>query len=273
MKTITFIFTFFVLIGFACSTPSKEDKNQTDTAKQAITDTNPSPDTSTFAGKLEQAHHKNDFLSKEAIAFDIVLSFGGQEVLNAKMTLLTNSTKGLMELKDGNKIFYEGSKVFHSPQMKNTKGVRFSAFTWSYFFLFPYKLTDPGTQWLEYENDSLNGKTYLSEKLTFGEGIGDSPEDWYIVYANPETQLIEVASYIVTLNKSKEEAEEDPHAIQYHNYKTIEGVPFATEWTFWEWSADKGLGKQLGAATLSNISFQNVEEKTFMPPADFVEAE
>jgi hypothetical protein len=43
-----------------------------------------------------------------------------------------------------------------------------------------------------YENKEKkkDHENYLSEKLTFLER-GDAPDDWYVVYANKETHLIE----------------------------------------------------------------------------------
>lgn len=222
-----------------------------------------------FVEKIEQAHQKEKFLSKEAIQFNIKLDFGGKERLNAKMTLLTNSTKGILELKDGAKIIFNQDKVFYSPDVPNEKSVRFDAYTWGYFFLYPSKLSDPGTKWNAYDNKEADHNNYNTQKLTFESGTGDAPDDWYVVYANKKDNLIEKAAYIVTLNGNKEEAEKNPHAIQYLDYKEIDGVPIATKWLFWEWKEGKGLTKAIGNATLTDIQFITVAEDTFTPAADF----
>lgn len=224
-----------------------------------------------FVEKVEKAHNREAFLSKESIQFDIVLKFGGTERLNGKMTLLTNSNKGLIELQNGQKMYYIGDKVYYSPDMENEKRVRFSAYTWSYFFLFPYKLSDEGTVWTDYKPKSMNEKNYLVHKLNFEAGTGDAPDDWYVVYANKEKPLIEVAAYIVTAGKSQEKAEENPHAIKYENYQEVAGVPIARDWTFWGWTAEEGLTKQLGEATLTNVKFIEVGETFFEAPKDFKE--
>jgi hypothetical protein len=226
-----------------------------------------------FVDQAEQAHQKSNFLKHETIQFDIKLSFGGKERLNGTMTLQTNSSKGKLSLNDSTTILFVNDKVYSSPNSENLKGKRFDAYTWSYFFLFPYKLSDGGTQWSEYEKKELNGKVYDVEKLTFTAGTGDAPDDWYIVYANKENHLIDVAAYIVTAGKSQEKAEEDPHAIQYENYEAIDDVPIATKWKFWAWRTNKGLTKQLGDADLTNMAFVNVAEDFFTPPADFIEVQ
>jgi hypothetical protein len=36
---------------------------------------------------------------------------------------------------------------------------------------------------------------YLTEKLTFKSGTGDAPDDWYVVYADKKTNLLEKHRY------------------------------------------------------------------------------
>lgn len=220
---------------------------------------------------IENAYNKDVFLSNEAIELDMVISFGGNERLNGKMTYLTNSTKGKIELKDGTFIYFDGEKVFHSPNLINDKAARFDAYTWMYFLLFPTKLSDQGTIWSNVEVSRLNDKTYNTQRLTFEANTGDAPDDWYIVYSDPTTNMIAYAVYIVTVNKSTEAAESDPHAIGYSNYKMIDGVPIAHNWEFYEWSKDTGLGKVIGNTTINNVKFVTPDADTFSIPADFIE--
>jgi hypothetical protein len=77
--------------------------------------------------------------------------------------------------------------------LSQQKSGRFDAFTWEYFFLFP-QLSDSGTIWNEYDNKEKNATNYLTEKLTFKSGTGDAPDDWYVVYADKKTNLLEKAA-------------------------------------------------------------------------------
>lgn len=224
----------------------------------------------TFAEKVENAHHKTAFLENKAIQFDILLNFGGKTRLNGKMTLLTDSRAGIIEENNANRIFFENGDVFIDTTFTDPEGARFTAFTWSYFFLMPYKLSDPGTQWQSYENKNLNGKAYEVEKLTFDSGTGDAPDDWYIVYADPETQLMHAAAYIVTAKKTVSEAEKDPHAIVYENYKEVAGVPIARRWVFHGWTKEEGLTEELGWAELAGIEFIDAPEPLFFVPQHYI---
>jgi hypothetical protein len=222
-----------------------------------------------FTEKIEKGHQKEKFLSKQAIQYDFKLEFGGQERMDAQFTILTNSSQGVIEYKNGAKIIFDKDRVFYSPNIPNEKGVRFDAFTWEYFFLFPYKLTDPGTKWNTYDNNEADQDKYLSQKLTFESGTGDAPDDWYVVYADKATNLIEKAAYIVTANGTREEAEKNPHAIQYLEYKQVDGIPIATKWVYWEWKEGEGLTNNIGNASLSNIKFVTVKEDTFKTDSSF----
>jgi hypothetical protein len=222
-----------------------------------------------FTQKIEKAHQKEHFSSKQAIQYDFKLEFGGQERMDATFTILTNSSQGVIEYKNGSKIIFDKDKVFYSSNIPNEKGVRFDAFTWEYFFLFPYKLTDPGTKWTSYDNKEADQDKYLSQKLSFESGTGDAPDDWYVVYADKATNLIEKAAYIVTASVTKEEAEKNPHAIQYLDYKKIDGIPIATKWVFWEWKEGEGLTNSIGKASLTNIKFVTVDEDTFKTDPSF----
>ena len=220
---------------------------------------------------IEDAHHKTAFLSHEAVQFDILLKFRGKERLNATITLLTNSSKGLVENKDGSKIYTHNECVYYSPNFKRVKAVRFDAYTWAYFFLFPYKLSDPGTQWSEFGESELNGDLFNTQKLSFKSETGDSPDDWYFVYSDKDDDLINTAAYIVTFGKNVKTAESDPHAIKYDQYEEIENIPIATHWTYWEWNKITGISNQLGEATISNIKFLKSKEVSFDIPANYIE--
>ncbi|WP_020535015.1 DUF6503 family protein [Lewinella cohaerens] len=259
----TLIFSTFLFTLLACG--------PTATAPAETTPEVETPAPLTFAEKVETAHQKESFRSHEAIQFDLQLFFGGNERLNGTLTLSTDSRQALIAYKDGKKIYVQDDKMFVAPETENLKSTRFAAYTWSYFFMLPYKLNDSGTVWNDYPNTNLNGDTYATGKLSFAPGTGDAPDDWYVVYADTETLLTQVAAYIVTAGKSQEEAEEDPHAIQYLNYQKVDGIPIATEWKFWGWQPDQGLTEQLGEATLRNISFVTPAEGFFTPPANFIE--
>ncbi len=253
---------FFLIVLFSC-TEAKQEESSKEQEKELTYQ-----EMSTIQ-RIERRHRKEKFLSHDNVKFDIQLTFGGKERLNGTLTMATNSSKGLIEMKDGNKVYFIQDKVYYTPGMNENK-VRFDAYTWSYFFLLPYKLNDEGTIWSETEKTEMNGNWYNSQRLTFTSGTGDAPDDWYQVYSDTSSNMIQVAAYIVTANKSVEKAEEDPHAIEYSNYQMLNAIPVATEWNFYGWTKEEGLTDTLGNATLSNFEFVEDTDSLYIPPANFL---
>lgn len=222
--------------------------------------------TYTFAQQVEQAHNKKVYQEKKATQFDLLLFFGGKERLNGKLTLTNDSKQGRIQLTSGEEIIFNEDKVYASPEIDKNK-VRFDAFTWAYFFQFPFKLSDPGTTW----ENLVTKSHYDTQKLSFKSGTGDAPDDWYIVYADPKTKLIDHASYIVTAYASVKEAEKDPHAIKYSDYIELDGVKIAQNWGFFNWSLEKDLEEKIGEASLKNIKFISLKEDFFSIPDGYQE--
>ncbi|MEO1086823.1 MAG: hypothetical protein AAFY88_21525, partial [Acidobacteriota bacterium] len=59
----------------------------------------------------------------------------------------------------------------------------------------------------------------------------------------------------------------------YDDFIDVDGVPFATTWTFHYWNPDSGIdGEPKGSAKLSNVAFVDAPKGAFVKPTDAVEA-
>ncbi len=224
------------------------------------------PKVLSFLENIEEAHNKPAFMNHKAIRFNITLIFGDTERLNGKVSMTVNSGKVRLDKSDGTRIVYNGKSVYISPEYANMQGARFDIFTWQYFFALPFKLTDSGTVWETQQPRELKGKQYETARLSFEANTGDSPDDWYIIYKDPETNRLKSAAYIVTFSTEPAKAEENPHAIIYSDYEMIENAAISTHWEFYNWSKKEGLGKKLGEAEISDISFFDPAEDYFSKP-------
>lgn len=258
MKKLFILSVTLLLFAFGC-------QQKKETPKKVVE----KPIEKNLSEKIEGAHQKNTFLKKEAISFDAEITFGGKEIFNANITITTGSDLAKITYKNGDEIFVKQQDIFVSPSLTENPGARFHAYTWNYFFLFPYKLNDDGTKWdFNYKTQETN-TTLTTAKLSFESNVGDAPDDWYITYTNKENVLQHVA-YIVTLGKTKAAAEADPHAIKYNNYTTIDGVPFATNWEFYEWNNKEGLTNKIGNGNISNIKFVKDFRSNFTVPENYI---
>ncbi len=219
-----------------------------------------------FAESIQKAHNKEDWDKENVVSFKINLKMGGVERLNAHIFSSTNSSRIRIDKNDGSSLYYDGSQVYQSPADAPTESTRFDMFTWQYFFALPFKLRDEGTNWELLEEETVKGLTFNKARLTFDNNIGDAPDDWYVIYQEPKSKMLYAAAYIVTLNNEKEKAEEEPHAIIYHNYRLFNGIPLATRWTFHNWSRENGFGDQIGEAEISDIQFNTPKKGLFEVP-------
>ena len=216
-----------------------------------------------FAVAVEEAQGKGAWRSQPAFAADFELKFGAAPPLLADLLMTTNADAVRMDLEGGGVVIYDGTDVWTSPAgLEMPPGPRFHALTWPYFLAAPMKLRDPGSH-LELTGErQLDGKTYDTARLTFDAGVGDTPDDWYVLYRDPETGRLAAMAYIVTYGTSVEQAGQEPHIIVYEDFEEVdaglegETVTLPTRWTFWNWSEEAGLeGEQLGEATLGNPRF------------------
>lgn len=239
------------LLFWSCSTGKKDQPQQN------------TPD---FVQSINTHHKKEKFKQAGVFTANIELSFGGKQRLNARMLYNTQTQETALFHSDGRSLVFTQDTVWMSPDTTQYPSARFDIFTWSYFMALPYKLNDKGLEFEIYENNKLAGKTYNTQHLSFQKNVGDAPEDWYILYQDKKSGLLHAAAYIVTLNKTKSKAEEDPHAILYKDFKEVDGIPMASRWEFYSWRKEKGLTQKLGEATLSNLQFVEADEAMFKPP-------
>lgn len=263
MKKLSLLFAFLIIIS--CKKNTSEEKIPVEPDNGIGNGATP-PKVFSFSENIEEAHNKPAFMNHEAVSFDIDLEFGGETRLSGKVSMTTNSTKVRVDKDNGTSIIYDGSEVYITPDSAQTQGARFDIFTWQYFFAMPFKLTDPGTVWEDKGAKMLDSTSYDTAQLSFKSDIGDSPDDWYIVYKEPETNRLKAASYIVTFSKEQAEAEKDPHAIVYSDFKSVKDIDIATKWSFHNWNNTDGFGEKLGEATISNIQFFSPDEGYFKAP-------
>jgi hypothetical protein len=222
-----------------------------------------------LARRLEAAHGLAAWRDRKAVAADIEITFGGDPMLSASMLYDHHTGRVRMDVRDTALLFFDGERAWVSPATADVPQARFHLLTWPYFLAAPFKLRDPGSRLDPTGLRALAGRQCETGLLTFGAHIGDSPDDWYVIYEDPETGLLAAMAYIVTYGGvTAEQAEGEPHAIVYHDAVTIDGVTLSPRWTFHHWSAEAGPhGDPIGAASLSNLRFVEPADRAFAVPA------
>lgn len=116
---------------------------------------------------------------------------------------------------------YEGNARFY-------KGLMF------YFYAMPFVLGDSGVNYSEAEPLEFEVESYPGIRISYDIGVGESPDDEYILYFNRETYQMEWLAYTVTFGK--EGKSDDFHFIRYKYWQNINGLklPVSVSWYTYE---------------------------------------
>jgi hypothetical protein len=133
--------------------------------------------------------------------------------------------KDLVQGKDY-KIGFDGSQVWVSPTKAAYPGksARFYHNLFFYFYAIPYVLADPGVSYQQLGDVTLQDKSYQVIEVSFGNGIGDTPEDKYRMLINPETKRMEWLLYTVTYFDGK--PSDKFNALKFEEYHETNGLLF-----------------------------------------------
>ena len=227
----------------------------------------------TAMGKsVQRAHGSWRWTNSRCVQTHIQINFGGKVHLTGKLLTDRMAGKVRLTLNDGTVLVYDGQHVWMSPPNGPVAKPRFDALTWAYFLAAPFKLNDAGTHLQSLGTLPFIGDRSLpAAKLTFAPGVGDTPDDWYVIYVDPKTRWLRGMAYIVTYGKKVAEAEQNPHVITYDNYVNLAGVILPRTWTFWNWSQEQGAyGQPIVLATLSNMQMVYPADNSFTQPANSV---
>ncbi|WP_298239147.1 DUF6503 family protein [uncultured Algibacter sp.] len=91
-----------------------------------------------------------------------------------------------------------------------------------YFYAMPFVLADDGIIYKDTNPLVFEGKTYPGIKISYDAGVGESPDDEYVLYYDAETYKMVWLSYTVTYF-SKEKSKTFKF-IKYSNWETIDGL-------------------------------------------------
>lgn len=223
-----------------------------------------------FAAPIEAAHGKEAWERAGAVSADLSLSMGGNQVLAGRLLFTPQVGRSRLELADGTVAVFDGEGAWVSPAAADLPQARFHLLTWPYFLAAPFKLRDPGAHLEDLGTRPHDGVEHPAARLTFDPGVGDSPDDWYVVYRDPATGRLAAMAYVVTYGgRSAEEAAAEPHAITYHDFRQVDGATLPTTWRLWNWSEEEGIhGDPLGEVILADLAFVTPPPDAFARPAD-----
>ena len=133
-----------------------------------------------------------------------------------------------------------------------------------YFYAMPFILADDGIIYEDAEPLVFEGQSYPGIKISYENGIGESSEDEYILYYNPETYKMEWLGYTVTFF-SQEKAKEF-HFRRYSNWQNVNGLLLPETMVRYNYE------NNLPTSVHSENVFTNVNLSTEKPEPEIFEA-
>lgn len=132
-------------------------------------------------------------------------------------------------------IGFDGNDVWlHSKDTTSYKGKpKFYYNLMFYFYAMPFILADDGIIYEDVDPLVFEGKSYPGIKISYESGVGESPEDEYILYYDAETNQMKWLGYTVTYF-SKEKSKEF-HFIKYTEWQDIHGLQLPKTLTWYNY--------------------------------------
>ena len=219
----------------------------------------PQPVVGLFVLTLEKAHNAAEYRKRENVRFEIKGNIGDVEN-RATITMSTIAHDVKIEAEDGSHFVYEESKSSMTEDSLIEDFTRLRSFAWAHFFSLPKRLRNHDVRVEKFEGSNrLNGESFRVRRIMLEPKPGfDDLFEWYVVYADRDSGLLRYAAYALPEQLNEKDGA-IWHAVEYSDYREIDGIPIAHTWTFWEWSPESGLGKKLGNAKLENVSFLLVD--------------
>ncbi len=151
---------------------------------------------------------------------------------------------------------WDGSVAWALPDASEIPfDARFWALTPYYFVGIPFVLGDEGVRLEALETDTLNGEQHDLIKVTFEDGVGDAPDDYYILYLNPDSGKVAAYRYVVSYPAYFPDGGHTPEKIMVlDGEQEVNGIFFPEGYETFMWE-DQQKGDYVTNITLSDLSF------------------
>lgn len=162
---------------------------------------------------------------------------------------------------------WDGSKAWEKTTDSTAfeYNLRFWALTPYYFLAQPFVLDGEGVILEQLEDKEYKEKTYDVIKVSFAEGTGDAPDDYYVLYFGKEDHKLGVIRYIVSYPGYFEKGKHLPEKfMELQGYTTVDGITLSTGYhTHWLLE-DETPGEHITTITVDTISFKPETKKEYL---------
>lgn len=108
-----------------------------------------------------------------------------------------------------------------------------------YFIAMPFVFADPGVVTRDLEPVTFQGKDYERVAVTYGIGIGHTPEDDYVLYIDAKTKRLKMIDFVPTsaeVNGDTPKHELPRKALVFDDWQKADGLLIPGKATFYGWA-------------------------------------
>ena len=166
---------------------------------------------------------------------------------------------------------WDGTNAWYKPDTASIPyNTRFWSLTPYYFAGMPFLFGDEGVTLTLEEPATYEGEEYHIVTVTFGEGVGDAPDDFYVLYIDQEDSRLSAIRYVVSYpGYFPDGGHTQEKLMTYEGQQTIGGITFPEKHRTFMWEADGSIGDYVTDITLSDVIFRpETESSYFNAPAD-----
>jgi len=229
------------------------------------------PTAEDIADRVQAAHNLKSWWAKEVVRAEVRIILNGETMVDGTFTFEAHGPKARYDRNDGTTVYYDGETAWVSPADAEAPMGRFHVLTWPWFVMAPFKMQGEGITLSDLDNATVGDERFITILQTFGEDVGDTPDDWYRFFIDPNTMRIDMMSYIVTYGKDPEKADEQPSIIRYFDYTMPEmGPSISTRYEFWHWDAEAKAfagDSPKGTGEVMSIEYVSADDADFEVPS------
>jgi Family of unknown function (DUF6503) len=169
---------------------------------------------------------------------DHFLQAGAPKPMVSQVTVEQGRRRAYLDFPESNaRIGWDGKQAW-SENWQAPVPPRFLALLNYYFTNLPWLTKDRGINLSEPGKRKLwdDPTEYTSVKMTFGAGVGDTPNDYYILYIDPKTHRLKACEYIVTYASILPPGSKatPPHVLIYETFATVDDLVVPTNYSIYE---------------------------------------
>ena len=203
-----------VLVAFGCSTPGPE--------------VTPAHSEKGVVARMIEAHGGLEkWRSAPTVSFEDTLQPPEGPPLTSRVSVEQRSRRAYLDFPEmGARMAWDGEKAW-SENWQGPFPPRFYALLSYYFLNLPWLAADPGVNLSEPGTGKLwdDPTEYITVKMTFEPGVGDTPDDYYILYIDPDSYRLRAAELRVTYaDILPPEVDAIEEIAVYDKFATVEGL-------------------------------------------------